>query len=137
METGSFPYLLIFRDSTPDRYEAMSPEQRRECLEQWNAWGGGLMERGIMQHGHPLELAGRVVSGARGKHVVDGPFAEAKELIGGYFLLNVAGLEEATAIAQRCPLLPYGMTVEVRPVADACHLARSLGWQTMHEPANV
>lgn len=137
METGSSSYLLIFRESSPERYEAMSPEQRREALEEWNAWGDGLAERGIMQHGHPLEPQGRLVSGTGGQHVVDGPFAEAKEVVGGYFLIHVAGLEEATAIAQRCPLLPYGMTVEIRPITGGCHLARSLGWRTMHEPAKV
>jgi hypothetical protein len=58
-----------------------------------------------------------VVSNAR---VVDGPFAEAKEAIGGYFLLSVANLDEATEIAQRCPSLRHGMSVEVRPIAEAC-----------------
>ncbi len=75
------------------------------------------------------------VGGARGAHVTDGPFAEARELIGGYFLVSAANLDEATAMAQECPFLEYGMTIEVRPVAAACHLARSLGWETMQEPA--
>lgn len=77
---------------------------------------------------------GRVVSRAGGVRAVDGPFAEAKEVIGGYFLLTAADLDEATAIAEGSPNLDYGMTVDVRPIAPACHLARSLGWQTMREP---
>ena len=128
METNTVPFMLIFRDSTPERYQAMAPEQRKQLLDHWNAWYDGLLEQGKAQHGHPLEPAGRVVAHAR---VIDGPYAEAKEAVAGYFFLMVSGLEEATEIAQRCPNLKYGMMVEVRPVAGACHLARSLGRQTM------
>jgi hypothetical protein len=120
METNSSPYLLIFRDASPDVYKSLSAEQRQQLMQQWNAWYDGLAAEGKVQHGHPLEAQGRVVSGSRGERVVDGPFAEATEAIGGYFLLTVSGLEEATEIARRCPSLPHGMTVEVRPVADAC-----------------
>jgi hypothetical protein len=59
-----------------------------------------------------------VVSGARGERVTDGPYAEAKEVVGGYFFLTVANIDEATEIAKKCPGLPLGLTVEVRPVAD-------------------
>ena len=121
MSTNTSAYLLIFRDASPDVYTKLSPDQRQRLMEQWNAWYDGLAAKGQVQHGHPLEPGGRVVSGTRGERVVDGPFAEAKEAIGGYFLLTVESLEEATAIAQRCPSLPLGMTVEVRPVAGACH----------------
>ena len=55
--------------------------------------------------------------------VADGPFAESKETIGGYFLLNVGTMDEAVAIAQQCPGLPYGIRVEVRPVAGECPVA--------------
>jgi hypothetical protein len=58
--------------------------------------------------------------------VTDGPFAESKEAVAGYFLLDIAGLDEAVAIAQECPGLPYGARVEVRPVAGECPLAGEL-----------
>ncbi len=119
METKS-PFLLIFRDTSNDVYKAMSPDQRQQLMQQWNAWYDGLAAEGKVEHGHPLEPQGRVVSGAKGERVTDGPFAEATEGIGGYFLLTVRDLDEATAIARRCPSLPYGMHVEVRPIADAC-----------------
>jgi hypothetical protein len=54
--------------------------------------------------------------------VADGPFAESKEAIGGYFMLQVGTLDEAVAIAKGCPGLPYGSRVEVRPVAATCPL---------------
>ena len=119
METKS-PYLQIFRDVSSATYKAMSADQRQQLMQQWNAWYDGLAAEGKVEHGHPLESGGRVVSGPRGERITDGPFAEATEGIGGYFLLTVSGLEEATAIAKRCPSLPYGMSVEVRPVANAC-----------------
>jgi hypothetical protein len=58
--------------------------------------------------------------------VSDGPFAESKEAIGGYFLLDVATMDEAVAIARECPGLPYGIRVEVRPVAGECPIAADL-----------
>ncbi len=50
--------------------------------------------------------------------VADGPFAESKEAIGGYFYLTVANENEAIEIAKQCPGLEYGSVVEVRPVAE-------------------
>lgn len=127
-------YLLIFRESTPEVYAAMPVDERREALRDWNAWCDRLAEAGKLRSGNPLMPEGRIVSAAGGKKPVDGPFAEAKELIGGYFLLSAADLDEATGIAEQSPNLKHGMTVEVRPVAGGCHLARSLGLTTMREP---
>lgn len=133
MEAASPAYLLIFRESTPERYEAMSVDERREALRRWNAWCDKLAAQGKLLSGNPLLPEGRVISRARPGGGVDGPFAEAKEMIGGYFLLSAASLDEATAIAEQSPNLPYGMTIEVRPVAGGCHLARSLGLRGMRE----
>lgn len=129
--TPAVPVLMIFRDATPERYDAMSAAQREQLLDRWNAWYDGLVAQGKAVGGHPLEPKGRTISGAAGERIVDGPYPEAKEAIAGYFFLLVSGLEEATEIAQRCPNLPHGMIVEVRPVAGACHLAHSIGRQTM------
>lgn len=137
METKPSPYLLIFRDSSPHHYKALSAEQRQQLLAQWNHWYEGLAAAGKIEHGHPLEPEGRVVAGDQGERVSDGPFAEGKEAIGGYFLLRVADLDEATAIAQRCPNLPYGMIVEVRAVSECCHLARSMDQQSLRVTLNV
>jgi hypothetical protein len=76
---------------------------------------------------NPLEPAGRVVRGAGGSKIVDGPYSEAKEVLGGYFLVKAASLEEATEMAQDCPSLRHGMIVEVRPVAEICPIGKSLG----------
>lgn len=110
--------MLLFRNTGPDTHAHLSPAQREQLTKQWNDWYDGLASRGKVQHGRPLALGGRVVSGANGERVVDGPYAEAKEVVGGYFFLSVADLDEATEIAKKCPGLPLGLTVEVRPVAD-------------------
>jgi hypothetical protein len=112
--------MLLFHDSVRERYKAMSPEERQQHLTKWNAWFEGLVAAGKLEHGHPLEPEGRVVSGKNGERVVDGPYAESKEAVAGYFLLHVSGMDEATEIAKRCPGLQFGLTVEVRPVADCC-----------------
>jgi hypothetical protein len=115
---SSAAFLLLFRNAGPETHAHLLREQREELTRQWNAWYDNLATQGKVQHGRPLGLNGRVVSGARGERVTDGPFAEAKEVVGGYFFLTVADIDEATEIAKRCPGLPLGLTVEVRPVAD-------------------
>lgn len=113
-------YMLIFRDT--NWHQGLSAEEMQRVATQWMNWFKTLKEKGVVTTGNPLEPAGKVVSGKGGKVVADGPFAESKEAIGGYFLLNVASMDEAVAVAQQCPGLPYGAKVEVRPVAEQCPL---------------
>ena len=115
-------FLLLFRNTGPENHAHLSPDQRQELVVKWNAWFDGLVAQGKATEGQPLELATRVVSGAGGGRVVDGPFAEAKEAVGGYVKLVVADLAEATAIAQRHPGLEHGMLIEVRELTPHCHL---------------
>jgi hypothetical protein len=111
-------FMLIFRNAGPETHAHLTPEQQTVLAKQWNDWYDGLARAGKVEHGRPLGLGGRVVSGAKGERVIDGPYAEGKEIIGGYFFLKAADIDEATAIAKRCPGLPLGLTVEVRPVAE-------------------
>ena len=108
METNQTPYILFFRNSGPETHEHLSADDRQLLMTRWNAWYDDLAAKGKAIGGTPLELETRIVAGPRGERVVDGPFAEAKEAIGGYVMLMVADLDEATAIAQRHPGLPYG-----------------------------
>ncbi len=135
MQARPASYLLLIRDVPPATYDALPAEERLQGMRRWNEWVDGLAASGRLERADPLESAGRVVGGARGRRVLDGPFAEAKEMVGGYFLVRAADIDAATAMARACPFLQYGMTIEVRPIAGACHLARSLGWETMEEPA--
>ena len=114
-------YMLIFRGT--DWHQGLSPEQMQQVADQWMAWFNQLKGEGKCVSGNPLEPEGRIVSGENGRVLSDGPFAESKEAIGGYFLLKVNTLDDAVAIAQQCPGLPYGIRVEVRPVAGECPVA--------------
>lgn len=119
------PHMLLFRNTGPELFAGLTVDERQGLLMRWNAWFDGLLATGEAVDGRPLEPEMRVVSGPGGERVVDGPFPEAKEAIGGYVLLMVGGLEEATAIAQRHPALPYGLMIEVRRFIDVCHLGVS------------
>jgi hypothetical protein len=88
------------------------------------AWFKGLMASGKAVAGNPLEREGKIVG--KNRVVSDGPFAESKETIGGYFLLKVNTMDDALAIAKDCPGLPYGIRVEVRQVAGECPLVEQL-----------
>jgi hypothetical protein len=115
-------YMLIFRNT--DWHKGLSPEECQQVAGQWMAWFNRLREQGIVTAGSPLESTGKIVSGKGGRVVADGPFAESKEAIGGYFLLHADSLDQAVTFAAECPGLPYGAKVEVRPVMDQCSLTK-------------
>jgi hypothetical protein len=116
--TTKSDYLLLFRGNVWDR--GLSPAQLQKVVSDWMAWFERLKAEGKCSGGHPLEEQGKVVSGRSGHIVADGPFAESKEAVGGYFYLHVADENEAIEIARQCPGLEYGAVVEVRPIADIC-----------------
>ena len=114
---NSSRFMLLFRNAGPETHAHLTPEQKSAMAKHWNDWVERLSRAGQFQHGQPLALGGRVVSGATGERVTDGPYAEAKEAVGGYICITAADLDEATAIAQQCPGLVLGLSVEVRPLA--------------------
>lgn len=116
-------YLLLFRGN--DWHKGLSPEEMQKVAAQWMSWFNRLTEQGKALSGHPLEGEGKVVSGQNGRVVSDGPFAESKEAVGGYFMLKVNSLDEAVAIAKQCPGLAYGVKVEVRAVRQECPVAEA------------
>lgn len=113
--TNKSDYLLLFRGNVWD--QGLSQAQLQKVVSDWMAWFERLKAEGKCAGGHPLEEKGKVVSGKQ-RTVADGPFAESKEAIAGYFFLTVAGEKEAIEIAKQCPGLDYGSNVEVRPVVD-------------------
>jgi hypothetical protein len=120
-------YLLIFRGT--DWHRGLSPSQLQTVTDQWMRWFHGLKEEGKVAGGNPLEDEGVTLSGKGGRIVSDGPFAESKEAIGGYFLLTVGTMDEAVSIARLCPGLEHGCHVEVRPIAASCPAAAELASQ--------
>jgi hypothetical protein len=80
----------------------------------WVAWFQELDARGhLKERGHPLGKAGQVVKGKQIVH--DGPYAEAKDVVGGYVVIEAADLAQAVELSKGCPILEVGGSVEVRP----------------------
>ena len=105
-------FVYLYRGAERNR----SPEQTQEAMQKWMAWFKQLTEKGhIKDPGQPLEFAGKLVKGKQ-KTVTDGPFAEAKDVIGGYTLVEARDLNEAVELAKGCPILEVEGAVEVRPV---------------------
>jgi hypothetical protein len=113
-------YLLLFRSET--WYRDLEEEKVTEIVTKWMEWYTGLVKSGVVENGRPLASSGKVVT-APGV-VKDGPFAEAKETVGGYFIVNAKSIEEAVAVANQCPGLPYGVMVEVRPMMESCPVSK-------------
>ena len=107
---SEFTYLFRGRET------AVSPDQMQRTMEKWLVWMKDLTAKGhVIDLGHPLDEGGTVVQG-KDKLVIDGPFAEAKDIVGGYMLIKAQDLAQATEIALGCPILEVGGSVEVRPI---------------------
>ena len=113
-QPASAQFLLLFRH--PKDGPDPSPEEMQKIMGKWMAWMKGMGARGEFAGANRLEDTGAVVQGPRGTRFTDGPFAEAKEVVGGYVLVNAANLAAATAIARGGPGLDNGTIVEVRPI---------------------
>lgn len=86
-------------------------------MAQFTEWMKGLYAQGIVVANQGLDTTGKVVRGPRDAAVVsDGPYAEGKEIVGGYVLIKVDNQEQALAAARGCPGLDYKMYVEVRQI---------------------
>ena len=131
-QTTTSEYMLLFRGAQWDK--DLSPEELQKIMGQWNEWLERLTAQGKVKAAQPLERDGKIVSG-KGRTVADGPFAESKEAIGGYFLLQLDDFNEALEIAKECPALEYGVTVEVRPVADQCRCMQRVNEPLAHATA--
>jgi hypothetical protein len=112
-------YLLaLFGDET--RFADATPEQRAQIMQAWDAYTRDAIDAGVHLGGEGLQPSAtattvRIQESAE-PIVSDGPFAETKEQLGGYYLLECKDLDEALAWAKRIPM--PGGTVEVRPVID-------------------
>lgn len=107
-------FVYLFRGG--DSPKAPSPDEMEKHMQRWLAWMKDLRESGHFKSGEPLAGGGKTVRGAS-KAVTDGPYAEAKDLVGGFMLVEAKDLAEAVELSKRCPILerPEG-SVEVRPV---------------------
>jgi hypothetical protein len=110
-------FVFLFRAPDSARQAAMgTPESAQQSMQAWLAWIRDLEAKGHLKHpGQPLDVAGKVV---RGKHkmVTDGPYAEAKDLILGFIVVEARDLADAAELSKGCPMLDGDGSVEIRPV---------------------
>ena len=120
-------YMLLFRDT--DLEKRFPDEKVEEAMHRFNDWLGRWSQRGYIKGGQPLGPEGRVLAKAQSQQqiVVDGPFAETKEVLGGYVTVQAVDLDDAAQVASEWPLLDYGATVEVRPVLKFCPAMEKAG----------
>jgi hypothetical protein len=105
-------FMLLFRGGSDAM--KMSPEESQQHMQKWFEWVGELQQKGIYTAGEALMPGGKTVN--KGNVVTDGPFAEGKEIVGGFFIVKANSIEDAAEMAKSCPDLPLGGTVEVRDV---------------------
>src|SRR5579863_8988246 len=93
-----------------------SPEKMQQIMQKSMAWMKELGRKGHLKNqGQPLERTGKLVKGKE-KTVTDGPFAEAKDVVGGYSLIEARDLDQAVELSKGCPIFEFEGAVEVRPV---------------------
>jgi hypothetical protein len=109
-------FMLVLYEK-PGDFASMSPDQIQKVIEKYSTWGENLGAAGKMVAGHKLtEDGGRRLSRSGGKvSAVDGPYAEAKEVVGGVYLLRAKDYDEAVELASSCPHLEFGR-IEVRQI---------------------
>jgi len=105
-------FTYLFRG----RLTSGSPDEMQRHFQAWLAWFKQLEMTGhLKEPGHPLEKTGKVVAGKE-KIVHDGPFAEAKDVVGGYIVVEATDLTHAVELSKGCPILEAGGSVEIRPI---------------------
>jgi hypothetical protein len=108
-------FILFIRGGDP--VEPQTPEQIQQSVARYRVWAGALAEQNKLVSAFKLkDDGGRIMSGEGGQIAVDGPFAETKETIGGYFVIEAADYAEAIELAKGSPVFNNGGVLEVRQI---------------------
>lgn len=107
-------FMLIFHGGSDTA--GLSPEQMQAHMKKWMAWVEKLQKNGQYVGGEPLLPGGKLVSGAGGKNVIDGPYTEGKEVVGGYITVKAKNFDVAVALTKDYPDFSFGGAVQVRQV---------------------
>jgi hypothetical protein len=107
------PQFMLLLNSAPDAMDHLSPTEIQTILEKYKAWTGKIAAAGKLVSGQKLmDEGGKAMTLSGGKlAVVDGPFSETKEVVGGYFVIKAASYEEAIQVASDCPHMAFGAIV--------------------------
>lgn len=104
--------MFIFIGGDPSH---LSPEAQQAHMQKWFAWVEKLSQEKKYVAGEALLPGGKTIRGSK-KSVTDGPYAEGKEIVGGFFVVEAKDLNEAVEMAKACPDYELGGIVEVREV---------------------
>lgn len=110
-------FMLLLYDSPTD-FSDLSPEEMQGIIQKYTAWRDRLDESGKLIASDKLtDGEGRVMRQTDGKvRILDGPFSESKEVVGGYFAIRAASYDDAIEVARGCPHLGFGGTIEIREI---------------------
>jgi hypothetical protein len=108
-------FLFVYRRDS-ELANKLAPEEMQQQMKKWEAWmGEGLQKGWLVDSGDGLTQEGRVVNAKR--VVIDGPFVESKEIVGGFSIIQADSIDAAAELAKGCPVLLTGGKVEVRQLA--------------------
>ena len=111
------PQFMLILKETPGAYKKLSPEEIQQMIQKYRAWAGKLAQAGKLGNSHKLmDEGGKIVATKNGRFtVVDGPYSEAKEVVGGYFIITAKDYAEAIELVRDHPHVPMG-TIDIREV---------------------
>jgi hypothetical protein len=106
-------FMFLFRSG--ENNTGSATESAGQSMQAWMTWMENLGKSGALVGGEPLQRTGMQITG-KNKVVTDGPFIEAKEVVGGYLIINAKDINDAVEISKDCPIFKENGRLEVRPV---------------------
>lgn len=107
--------MYLFRGGD-DKFNNYTPEEMQQHMDKWGAWMGKLGEQELLLGGEKLEDGGKIMDADL--IVTEGPFAEGKEVVGGYVAVKAKDLDHAIELAKECPIFETGGTTEIREISQ-------------------
>lgn len=122
------PQYILLLHGRPETKKDFSPEEIQTIIQKYRDWAERLMkEKRLVISGKIRDDAGRILKGnGSSLKIKDGPYAETKEVIGGYFVIEAEDYKKAVDLSRDCPHLGFGETIEVREIEE-CGPGSALG----------
>lgn len=107
-------FMMIFRYEPQPENATLTEEAQQASIRKWQDWIGGIAAQGKFKHTAQLGTTGKTLHASH--MTTDGPYAELKEIVGGYIMVTADSLEDALTLAAGCPILEMGGKLEIREV---------------------
>jgi hypothetical protein len=114
------PKFMMLLHDNPASYASLSPEEMQKVIQKYIAWGDRMRKTGALKDSNKLMDDNGKVLRRKGSEVrvTDGPYSETKEILGGYYLVEVDNYEQVAALAQDSPAFEFGGAIEVRQIQN-------------------